>query len=217
MRRTLAAAMARSKREIPHYYLSSEIDLGPAMGWLKIENERRRPAERLLPGVLFVKAVALALRRAPELNARWSGDRAEPAEHIHPGVAIALRGGGLVAPALHDADRMEITALMAAFRDLVERTRAGLLRSSELSDGTMTVTSLGELGADSVLPVIYPPQVAIVGFGRIVDRVRAVAGAPVVRPVVTCTLAADHRVSDGIRGSVFLTTVESLLAEPEKL
>ncbi len=217
MRRAIATAMARSKREIPHFYLGATIDLGPAVAWLAAENERRGVAERLLPGVLLLKATALALRQVPELNARWTEGGAPPLPEVHLGVAIALRGGGLVAPAIHDADRIAVTALMASLRDLVERARAGTLRSSELSDATVTVTSLGDRGAESVLPVIFLPQVAIVGFGRIVERPWVVGGAVVPRPVVQATLAADHRVSDGHRASRFLAVLDSLLRGPDKL
>ena len=217
MRHGIAAAMARSKREIPHYYVAHTIDLHRALAWLAEENRRRPVTERLLYGVLLVKAVALALREVPELNALWRGDRAEPSGAVHVGVAIALRGGGLVAPALHDADRQPLGDLMRGLRDLVQRARGGGLRSSELSDSTITVTSLGEQGVESVVGIIYPPQVAIVGFGRIVDRPWVVDGAVVPRPVVTATLSADHRVSDGHRGGLFLAAVERLLQAPERL
>ena len=103
------------------------------------------------------------------------------------------------------------------FRDLVSRARAGGLRSSELSDPTISVTSLGEQGVETVFPIIYPPQVAIVGFGKVVDRPWVVEGQIVVRPVVTATLSADHRVSDGHRGGLFLAAVNRLLQEPSKL
>jgi pyruvate dehydrogenase E2 component (dihydrolipoamide acetyltransferase) len=217
MRQAIAAAMARSKREIPHFYLASTIDLEPALVWLDAENARRPVPDRLLAGVLLLKAAALALRDFPELNARWEEGRIVPVASIHLGVAIALRGGGLVAPALHDADGLPLDALMGAFRDLVQRVRAGSLRSSQLSDPTVTVTSLGELGVDTVFPVIYPPQVAIVGFGRIVRRPWVVGDALVARRVVTATLAADHRVTDGHRAGRFLDTLDRLLQEPVHL
>jgi len=209
--------MARSKREIPHYYLAHTIDLHGALAWLGEENARRPVPERLLAGVLLIKAVALALREVPELNGTWRGDHVEPGAGIHVGVAVSLRGGGLVAPALHDADRQPLGDLMRAFRDLVQRARSGGLRSSELSDPTITVTSLGEQGVESVFPIVYPPQVAIVGFGRIAERPWVVEGAVVPRPLVTATLAADHRVSDGHRGGLFLAAVERLLQAPERL
>jgi pyruvate dehydrogenase E2 component (dihydrolipoamide acetyltransferase) len=217
MRQTIGAAMARSKREIPHYYLAHTIDLHRALTWLAAENARRAVTDRLLHGVLLIKAVALALREVPELNGVWRGDRAEPSPAIHVGVAISLRGGGLVAPALHDVDRRDLGDLMRAFRDLVQRARGGGLRSSELSDPTVTVTSLGEQGVETVFGIVYPPQLAIVGFGKVVERPWIVAGAVVPRPLVTVTLSADHRVSDGHRGGLLLAAVERLLQAPERL
>jgi pyruvate dehydrogenase E2 component (dihydrolipoamide acetyltransferase) len=217
MRQAIAAAMARSKRETPHYYLSTTIDMHRAMSWLAEENLRRPVPERLLYGVLLIKAVALALREVPELNAVWRGPDVVRSDAVHVGVAIALRGGGVVAPALHDADRQSLGELMRNFRDLVRRARAGEFRSSELSDPTITVTSLGEQGVEAVFGVIYPPQVAIVGFGRVVERPWAVDGAVVARPVMTATLSADHRVSDGHRGGLFLASVGRLLQEPDRL
>jgi pyruvate dehydrogenase E2 component (dihydrolipoamide acetyltransferase) len=217
MRRTIGAAMTRAKREIPHYYLATTIDMHPAMRWLADENARRPLPERLLPVALLVKAVALALREVPELNARWAGDRAVASDAVHVGVAISLRTGGLVAPALHDADRGSLGELMAAFRDLVRRARAGGLRSSELSDPTITVTNLGDRGADETFGIVYPPQVAIVGFGRIAERPWVVDGQVVPRAVVRATLSADHRVTDGHRGGLFLAAVDRRLQEPTRL
>jgi pyruvate dehydrogenase E2 component (dihydrolipoamide acetyltransferase) len=217
MRQAIAAAMARSKREIPHYYVGTTIDMGRALAWLAGENLKRPVKERLLYGVMLLKAVALALREVPELNALWKGNEVVRSEAIHVGVAIALRQGGLIAPALHDTDKQSLGDLMRDFRDLVNRARAGALRSSELSDPTITVTSLGEQGVESVYAVIYPPQVAIVGFGKVVERPWVVDKQVVPRSVLTATLSADHRVSDGHRGGLFLAAVDRLLQEPEKL
>jgi pyruvate dehydrogenase E2 component (dihydrolipoamide acetyltransferase) len=217
LRRTIAAAMARAKREIPHYYLATTIDMQRALSWLREANLQRSVTERLLYGVLLLKATALAVREAPELNAVWQGDRAVASAAVHVGVAISLRGGGVVAPALRDADRRSLDDLMRGFRDLVQRARTGGLRSSELSDPTITVTSLGEQGVESVFGIIYPPQVAIVGFGKIVERPWSVDGTIVSRPVITATLSADHRVSDGHRGGLLLAAVDRLLQQPERL
>ncbi|WP_437719442.1 dihydrolipoamide acetyltransferase family protein [Sorangium sp. So ce448] len=217
MRRAIAAAMARSKREAPHFYLGTTIDLRTAMSWIERENAERNVAGRLLPGALLLKAAALALRDVPELNARWEGDAAPPAPRIHLGVAVSLRGGGLVAPALHDADRLPLDELMAALKDLVQRARAGTLRSSEMSDPTITVTSLGERGVETVFPVIFPPQVAIVGLGKIAERPWVVDGRVVPRPLVNATLAADHRVTDGHRAAAYLASLDALLQRPEGL
>lgn len=217
MRRAIAAAMGRSKREIPHYYLSTAIDMGRALDWLSAANENRPVTERLLYGVLLIKAVARALGDFPELNGFWRENDFQAAEGIHIGWAISLRGGGLVAPAIRDADRLACDPLMASLKDLVKRARAFRLRSSEIGDPTITVTSLGDQGVESVYGVIYPPQVALVGFGRIVERPWVVDGAIKPRPVIHASLAADHRASDGHRGGLFLNTIDRLLQEPETL
>jgi len=216
MRHAIAALMARSKREIPHYYVATTIDFGAARTWLDDQNARRGVGERLLPAVVLLKATALAAREAPHVNGFWDDGFQEPPA-VHLGVAVSLRGGGLVAPAIHDADRMDLDGLMGALRDLVERARSGRLRSSEMSDPTITVSNLGDQGAEEVLGVIYPPQVGLVGFGRIVERPWAVDGMIGVRPVVRATFAGDHRASDGHDGARLLTTIDRLLQAPEAL
>lgn len=217
MRKAIAAAMSRSKREIPHYYLATDIDVTAMLDWLAAENAKRGVAERLLPAVPLMKAVALALREVPELNGLWTDGEFRPSAAIHLGMAIAMRGGGLVAPAIHDADRKSCSELMAALRDLVTRVRGGRLRSSEMADPTVTLTSLGDQGVAQVFGVIYPPQVAIVGLGRITERPWVSAGSVAVRQVITATLAADHRVSDGHRGALFLAALERRLQRPDEL
>jgi pyruvate dehydrogenase E2 component (dihydrolipoamide acetyltransferase) len=214
MRTAVGAAMARSKREIPHLYLSTTIDLTPALAWLKSENERRPVTERLLPAVLFVKAAAQACAAVPDVNGFWTDRGFEPGPGVHVGCAIALRGGGLVAPALHDVDAKPLAVVGREFADLVTRARAGALRSSEMSDATITVTNLGDLGVESAYAVIYPPQVAIVGVGRIVERPWVVDGQVVPRSVVTVSVSADHRAVDGRGAGAFLAAVERALQAP---
>jgi pyruvate dehydrogenase E2 component (dihydrolipoyllysine-residue acetyltransferase) len=214
MRKAIAAAMARSKREIPHYYLTQTVDLGAALAWLAAFNARTAVPQRLLPAALLLKASTLALREVPQLNGTYAEGAFRPGDGIHPGWAVSLRGGGLVAPAIRDADRRPLPELMTAMRDLVQRARSSGLRSSELAAPTVTVTSLGERGADSVLGIIYPPQVAIIGFGTIATR-PWVAGEP--RPLVAVSLAADHRAADGHIGARLLGAIERLLQQPERL
>ncbi len=217
MRVAIARAMARSKREIPHYYLATDVDFSRAQAFLQKRNEERPITERVLPAVALLKATALAVRSVPELNGFWVDDELRPSTAVHLGVAISLRGGGLVAPAIHDADERSLDDLMVALRDLVGRSRAGSLRASEMSDPTITVTNLGEQGVRVAYGVIYPPQVALVGFGTIAERPWAVDGMVGAHPTVTVTLAADHRASDGVRGARFLNVVDHLLQEPEAL
>ena len=217
MRHAIASAMTRSKREIPHYYLSTTIDLKRVIPWLDHENESRPPERRLLPGVLLLKAAAMALRKVPELNAVWEDDTVKLRSEINVGLAISLRTGGLVILAIHDTPSRGLDDLMAAVRDLTERARTGRIKSSELADSTITATSLGDRGVEEVFGVIYPPQVALVGFGRICEQPRAEDGGIFVRPVVRTTLSADHRASDGHRGGLYLEAIDALLQEPEKL
>jgi len=217
MRRAIAALMTRSTREIPHFYLSSTLDFGAASAWLSARNASVGPADRLLPAVLFLKAAARALAGFPELNARWEDDRVVPAEAIHLGIATSLRSGGLVVPTLRDADKKTLEVLMQELREVVQRARNGELRSSDLADSTITVTSLGDRGADAVFGVIYPPQTALIGFGAVAMRPWVVEGQVIPRPVVTATLAADHRASDGHRAGLFLSAIGQLLERPEAL
>ena len=217
MRRAIAAAMARSNREIPHYYLETKIDLQKALKFLEVENQKRSINDRLLSVVLLIKAVALALHNVPELNAYWVDDQLQLKDGVHIGFAISLKQGGLVVPAILDADRKNLDQLMQAMRDLITRARSGRLRSSEITDATVTITNLGDLGVETVHGVIYPPQVALVGFGRIMEMPWAENGMLGIRPVVTATLAGDHRATDGHRGAQFLTALNQHLQEPEKI
>jgi len=209
--------MTRSKREIPHYYLGTSIDLSNTLSWLQAENLKRTVADRILYSVLLLKAVALAVRQVPEMNGFWIGNESKPSDAIHVGIAISLRQGGLIAPAIHDVDKKSLDEIMISLRDLVKRVRAGVLRSSEIADATITVTSLGEQGVESVFGVIYPPQVALVGFGKIIERPWALNGMVGARPVIMASLAGDHRASDGHRGGLFLAAIARLLQEPQKL
>ena len=217
LRRTIGALMARSKREIPHYYLSTTIDMRRASEWLEQVNAGRSITDRVVMPVLLLKATARAVATVPEMNGLMVAERFEANTAVHVGVAISLRGGGVIAPAIHDTETLELDDLMAALRDLVTRARGGRLRSSEMSDSTITVTNLGDLGVDEVFGVIYPPQVALVGFGRVAERPWAEGGLLGAVPTVTATLAADHRVSDGHRGGLFLSTIDQLLQVPEDL
>jgi len=205
MKKIIGAAMAKSKREIPHYYLSCEIDLNNVLNWLEKYNSAHPVTERLLYIAPLVKAVVNALKEFPEFNGFYINNEYRPSEAIHVGMAIALRGGGLIAPAILDANKMNVVEMMNNLADLVTRARAGKLRSSEISDPTITITNLGELGVDSVFGIIYPPQVALIGFGKMS-----------LHKTIIATLAADHRVSNGLSGSRFLAAIDKILQEPEK-
>ncbi len=217
MRKAIAAAMARSKREIPHYYVSSSIDLSVMAGWLSEQNARRPVPKRLLPIVPILKACALALAKVPEMNGQYVGGRFVPSAHVKMGIGIAMRGGGLIAPAIEAVETLPLDDIMAHLMDLTARVRGGRLRSSELMDASVTVSSLGEDSADMLLPVIYPPQVAIIGVGRIAERPWAVDGALAVRMTASFTVAGDHRANDGRSAVRLLKAIETSLQKPEML
>jgi pyruvate dehydrogenase E2 component (dihydrolipoamide acetyltransferase) len=217
IRRTIAAVMARSKREVPHYYLSDDVPLAAAMGWLQQANAGRAIAERILIAALYLRAVAQAAQHHPTMNGHFVDGAFRPSAAVNLGVAIALRGGGLLAPAISHAESKTIVELMQALAGLVARTRAGTLRREEVAEPTLTVSNLGDQSVRSVQPIIYAPQVAIVGFGLVSDRPWVVEGKLVVMPVVTVTLAADHRVSDGHSGARFLAAIGANLQHPETM
>lgn len=217
MRRAIARTMSRANREVPHYYLSTTVDLHTAMVWLEQHNAECAPGERLLPAALVLRATAIAAADVGELNGHWIEDNFEPADSVDIGVAVSLRQGGLIAPILRDVDSKTLVDVMSQLRDLVTRARRGALRSSELDGASMTVTNLGDRGAEVVHGVIHPPQVALVGVGRVLDRALVVEGEVAARPSVVVSLAADHRASDGQAGSRLLAGIDTALQAPAGL
>jgi pyruvate dehydrogenase E2 component (dihydrolipoamide acetyltransferase) len=216
MRLATARLMARSAREIPHYYVSTTVDVRPMTTWLAAHNAGLPVRRRVLPVALLLKAACRAATVVPELNGHWIDEAFVPGDGVQLGVATATRGGGLVTPALRDAHALDADALMAALADLIRRARKGSLRSSEIAPGTLTVSSLADGGPDALFGVIYPPQVALVGIGALAERPWAVDGMLTVRPTVTITLAADHRASDGRTGAAFLAAMTDALQQPEE-
>jgi pyruvate dehydrogenase E2 component (dihydrolipoamide acetyltransferase) len=217
MRAAIAAAMSRSKREIPHYYLSTTLDVTAASQWLAAHNASVPVTGRLLLAALLVKAIALACRELPGFSGFHRDGRYQESPAVHVGVAVALRGGGLVAPAIMDTADKPLAVLMEEFRALVTRARAGRLRASELAAPTIILTSLGEASVDTVFPIIQPPQVAIVGAGAVTTRPWVADGQVVPRQVLTLSLGADHRVTDGRLGAQFLALIAARLADPGSL
>jgi pyruvate dehydrogenase E2 component (dihydrolipoamide acetyltransferase) len=215
MRAAIAAAMTRSWREIPHYHVGCEIVVEAPLRALEAFNRERPVADRVLFAAVLLRAVAQAVADTPTLNGRFENGDFQPAEAVHLGVVTSLRGGGLVVPTLHDAHRLSLSELMAALRAVLERARTGQLRSSDLADSTLSVSHLGDLGAESVQGVIYPPQVALVGLGRVALRPAVVDGQVVAARTLHASLAGDHRVSDGLVGSRFLAALSARLGTLE--
>jgi len=215
MRAAIGAAMTRSWREIPHYHVGCEIVVEAPLRALEAFNQERPVAERVLFAAVLLRAVALAVEDTPTLNGRFENGVFQPADAVHLGVVTSLRGGGLVVPTVHDAHRLSLSELMAALRAVMERARTGQLRSSDLADSTLSVSHLGDLGAESVQGVIYPPQVALVGLGRVALRPAVLDGQVVAARTLHASLAGDHRVSDGLVGSRFLAALTARLGTLE--
>jgi pyruvate dehydrogenase E2 component (dihydrolipoamide acetyltransferase) len=216
IRAAVAAAMSKSNREIPHYYLEKKIDMTLATAWLLEANKKRAVKDRLLPAVLLIKAVAKSLQDFPDLNAVWENGL-QPRKDINIGFVVSLRNGGIIVPALHQANVKTVDEIMTALNDIIPRARALKLRSSELSDSTITITNIGQDGVDTVYGVIYPPQVAIIGFGSVSEEAFAANGMIGIRSVLHVTLAGDHRATDGLTGSRFLVALDKNLQNPESL
>ena len=216
IRSAVAAAMSKSNREIPHYYLEKRIDITKAMAWLRETNHKLPIQKRLLPAALIIKATAKSLIDFPNLNATWDNGL-QLKKEINIGFVVSLRGGGIIIPTIHNANLKNTSEIMEALNDIIPRARAMKLRSSDLSDSTITITSLGEVGADVVFGVIYPPQVAIIGFGGSSQQAVVENGMLGIRHVFTVTLAGDHRATDGLTGSDFLVTLNKHLQNPESL
>lgn len=216
IRAAVAAAMSKSNREIPHYYLEKKIDMTLATAWLLEANKKRAVKDRILPAVLLIKAVAKSLQDFPDLNAIWENGLQQKKD-INIGFVVSLRNGGIIVPALHQANVKTIDEIMTALNDIIPRARALKLRSSELSDSTITITNIGQDGVDTVYGVIYPPQVAIIGFGSVSEEAFAAHGMLGIRSVLNVTLAGDHRATDGLTGSRFLVALDKNLQNPESL
>lgn len=216
IRMAVAAAMSKSNKEIPHYYLIKNIDITKALDWLGEINSQKKVKNRLLPIVLFLKATAKALIAFPDLNAVWENGLVQKKE-INIGLVVSLKTGGIIVQAIHQVSLKSIDEIMEALNDIIPRARALKLRSSELSDSTITLTNLGDNGADLVFGIIYPPQVAIVGFGSVTQQPIAENGMIGIKSCVAVTLAGDHRATDGLTGSRFLVELNNQLQNPELL
>lgn len=216
MRKAIAAVVTKSKKEIPHYYLSLDIDLTEAEQWLSSINSERDPEERLMINVPIMCAVARALRKNPEFNGFYKDGAFTPAPDVHLGLAIRLRNKGLISPAIQHADKLDAFEMMSKFKSVVERAKLGGIKQSELQDVTTTLSNIGDRGSDQIFGVIFPPQVAIIGVGKVGRKAWAFDDSIESRTVVNVSLSADHRVTDGQMGSRFLNEINKQLQKPAK-
>ncbi|HEY3219018.1 MAG TPA: dihydrolipoamide acetyltransferase family protein [Candidatus Limnocylindria bacterium] len=202
MRRAVGEAMTRSAREAPQFSISRDVDMTAA-------NTKRRAARVSYTDVI-VAAVANALRAHPRLRSRFDGDAVVVSEKIDVGLAVAL-DAGLIVPVLRDADSKPLTALRDEREALEAALRSGHARGDAFGSAAITVSNLGTFGVDRFTAIVSPPEAAILAVGRVSERVVAIDGAPVIRPMVSLTLTVDHRVADGVDAARYLDDVVKLL------
>ena len=214
-RRTVAERLGAAKREIPHFYLHVDCEIGATVS-LREQLNARSQARRYSVTDFVVRAASLALREVPALNASFVAG--ELRLHADIDVAIAVASdAGLITPIVRSAARKSLAEICDESRELVARARAGRLLPHEYQGGTFTVSNLGMFGVDGLYAIVNPPQVAILGIGRVHPRPIARAGAVLVEPVSQLTLSADHRVVDGAIGARFLATIRAHLEDPLSL
>jgi pyruvate dehydrogenase E2 component (dihydrolipoamide acetyltransferase) len=214
----MAERTTQSWVSVPHFFLTREVD-AEALNQLrtKVGNEiEKSHGVRLSHTDLLIALVARVLVRHPQMNASWAASAIRIISAINVSVAMAVEGG-VVAPVIHDADKLDLGQIAAQRRELTDRARSGKLRPADITGGTFTISNLGMFEVDAFTAIITPPQVAILAVGRIAERVVAVDGKPAVRPMMTLTLSSDHRVVDGARAAQFMQAVAQAIAQPAAL
>jgi pyruvate dehydrogenase E2 component (dihydrolipoamide acetyltransferase) len=217
MRRTIATRLSQSYQQAVHVPMRVEVDMSAAAELRRqLRPELEAGGARLTYTDLIAVAIARALFQQPLLNATLEDDLIRIHPHVNLGIAVALQEG-LVVPVVERVEAQSILQVSRSIQDVGSRARAGRLAPSEMAGGTFTLTNLGQFGVDSFDPIINPPQVAILGTGRIADRVVAIGGAPAVRPMMTATLVFDHRAVDGAPAAAFLSVLREQLENPTRL
>lgn len=216
IRDVIARQMTKSKKEIPHYYLKSRIQIDHLMHWIDEQNQQKAPDERLLIPAALLKAVIKVIKLNPNFNGYYIDGAFKEAKDINIGMVVSLPGGGVIVPALLQAQNLTLDQLNQGLKDLVERARTGHLKNREMTEVTVSVSNMGDLGAHEIFGIIFPPQVALIGFGKI--RKDAVVEHDAIRSgfIIDVSLSADHRVTDGLAGARLLRQLEQLLNEPDK-
>jgi pyruvate dehydrogenase E2 component (dihydrolipoamide acetyltransferase) len=215
MRKTIARRLSQSIGPVPTFYLTVEIDMGEAMALRARINERfKDQGIKTSPNDLVIKAVAVALRRHPFVNAAWTGDAIHLYEQVHIGVAVAI-DEGLITPVVRDADRKGLTEIAAEVKELAGRAREKKLKPEEFTGSTFSISNLGMFGIEEFTAIINPPEAAILAVGAVGPKVVVDdEGNMAIRQRMRVTLSCDHRVIDGATGAAFLQTLKQYLEDP---
>jgi len=216
--RLMAERTTQSWTSVPHFFVLREVDaaaLVEARKRLDAKVERAKGV-RLTHTDLLIALVARTLARHPRMNASWNGDGIRNNRDVNIGVAMAVEGG-VVAPAIQNADTADLGEIAVQRRDLAERAKANKLRPTDISGATFTLSNLGMYGVDAFTAIINRPQAGILAVGRIADRIVPVDGQPGIRPMMTLTLSCDHRVVDGVRAAEFLNDLAKSIGDAGNL
>lgn len=215
MRKTIARRLTQSIGPVPHFFLTIEVDMGQAMGLRAKINERfKDQGVKTSPNDMVIKAVAMALRKHPFVNAAWTGDSIHLYEQVHIGVAVAVEEG-LITPVIRDADRKGVTEIATEVKELAGRAREKKLKPEEYTGSTFSISNLGMFGIEEFTAVINPPEAAILAVGAVGPKVVVDdEGNMAIRQRMRVTLSCDHRVIDGATGAAFLQTFKQYLEDP---
>ncbi len=217
MRKVIAKRMVESKTTIPHFYITSEVDMAEAMALREKLNAYDETLAKISLNDMVVKASAKALAKFPAVNAAFKADKVYPGAGIHVGVAVAL-DDGLIVPVIRDADALPLRRLAETSKTLIKKARDKKLQPSEYSGGTFTVSNLGPFDVESFLAIIDPAQGAILAVSSIVKKTVVLDDDSIVaRPRMNLTFSGDHRVMDGATGAKFLQELKRLLQNPLSL
>ena len=216
MRRAIAKVTVQSKREAPHFYVTSEIDMSEAMSVRAQLNETLGGDIRVSVNDLIVKATALALVTYPNFNASFQEDHLQLHANLNIGIAIALEQG-LIVPAVSDCQNKSLAEIAKASRDLIQRAQNGTLRAEEYTGGTLSISNLGMFDVESFAAIIFPPNAAVLAVGTVKEQPVVRDGQIVIAQTMKATVSVDHRVADGAEGARFLMEVKKNLEQPVRL
>lgn len=218
MRKRIVSVTVESKQQIPHFYVTSIIDVEPLLALRKLINETLPDDSKVSVNDLIVKATALTLRKFPNLNTHYYGDKLIRHKRIHVGIAVALPNGGLINVVARDADKVSVGVLAAANKEMIGRAREGKVKPEDIGGATFTVSNLGPFDVDQFAAIINPPESGIlaVSTAQKTPVVKA-DGSLGVGMRMKVTISVDHRVSDGAEGAQFLQEFKSLIENPMRL
>ena len=216
MRQAIARVTVDSKRDAPHFYVTTDVDMTKAMDLRRDTNDAVASGTRVSVNDLIIKAVAIALKRYPKFNAFFRGDHLQMNPSINIGIAIALEAG-LIVPGISGCETKSLVEIAAASRDLIARANDGTLRNEEYSGTTFSISNLGMFDVDSFTAIIFPPHAAVLAVGTVKEQAVVREGQLAVARIMKATLSVDHRVADGAEAAVFLMEVKKLLENPVTL